>query len=334
MIDHLQILTPGTKAENPGHLSGTFFGVLLLFFFLGCSDQNPAGSPSQNSVKKQNESPTRIISLAPSITEVLLALNAGDRIVGVTKHGPDVPELNHAVRIGGFTNMNSEVLLRENPDLVLVKEDIHREQKQKLNDLGVPTKTVKQNSIEQVLSSVRRIGNLLGEEKKADELTGKLSERVEQIRKATSARKKPRVIVVMHSSHGSGRINHVNIAGQGTFLSDVIQTAGGQNAYTGDVPWPEISAEGLIKMKPDVIFELIPDLEKKPFTKEEIHQDWNSLSTIPAVKSNRFHVLTGDYLLHPGPYVIRTLERIARKLHPEIDWDQVLKNEIVLEPGG
>lgn len=125
-------------------------------------------------------------------------------------------------------------------------------------------------------------------------------------------------MVFLTFSRPPGKLTSLMTPGPGTFLSDLIEVAGGRNTF-GDVKggWPSVSKETLATRGPDVILELFPEgLDEKK--RQTLRSDWNSLPSIPAVKTNRIHYLTGDFLLLPGPRAVKTAEAMARAIHPEI----------------
>jgi iron complex transport system substrate-binding protein len=98
--------------------------------------------------------------------------------------------------------------------------------------------------------------------------------------------------------------------------------AGGTNAYQDTlIQFPTISIEGLIKLDPDAIVEMVRDIELQSYSAEDIVAEWQTVPQLRAVKENRVYVLDGDHTTVPGPRFVLVLEDLARALHPEIDWD-------------
>jgi iron complex transport system substrate-binding protein len=112
------------------------------------------------------------------------------------------------------------------------------------------------------------------------------------------------------------------VAGRGQWYDELIACAGGENAYPADgLAFPEVAQEGLIRLDPDVIVELVPELESAKYSADDIVAEWRSIPGLRAVRGGRVHLLVGDYVSIPGPRFVDTLEDLARILHPEADWD-------------
>jgi iron complex transport system substrate-binding protein len=126
---------------------------------------------------------------------------------------------------------------------------------------------------------------------------------------------------VVDRTAGTGRITTVWAAGPSTFYHELLALAGGSNAIeNGFVVYPEVSAEGLLGIDPDVILEVTAELETRGLDRQRLRMDWDSLSTLRAVGSGRIYVLDQEYMVIPGPRVARIVEQFAHALHPDVDW--------------
>lgn len=258
--------------------------------------------------------PMRIVSLAPSTTEVLFAIGAGDRVVGVTRFCKYPPDAQTKTSIGGFMDTNYEAIVALRPDLVVLLA-IHGAAKDRLEALGVPTLEMDHRTLDGILGSIRTAGEILGADDAADPLITNIESRLEAVSNAVEGADRPRVL--LSSGRTPGPIGVVYVAGKEQWYDDVIRLAGGENAYTGVIQFPDMSAESVLRLRPDVIVELSPDLTDQGVSAAEFVRDWDTLAQIPAVEAKRVHVLTEGYGTIPGPRFVDLVEDLARLLHPE-----------------
>ena len=253
--------------------------------------------------------PTRIVSLAPSVTEILFAIGAGDRVVGVTSFCNFPPEALAKPKVGGaFPNL--EVVLSLKPTLVLAPRDFIRpDMVAKLDQLKIPLFILESNSIEDVLRHIQTVGRMLGRTERSDAVAGDLRRRVTEVKTRTAGATRPRVFYVLNS-------DPLMTAGPGSFIHQLIELAGGTNVAAGaPVPYPRLSLEEVIRQDPQVILFPVGDEEGIP---DQEQQRWLRWPTLSAVKQNRFVRIPSVLLDRPGPRVVDGLERLARQLHPDL----------------
>jgi len=260
----------------------------------------------------------RIVSLAPSITESLFELGLGDKVVGVTRYCRFPGEVKDIAKVVGFLDPNIEAILRVKPDLVVTSID-NREIIQKLQSIDIRTLVIRQKTLADILETMRQIGRATGKDKEATDWVENAQSQINAMKKRFENANRPRVLVSMTRVFGEGKIREVYVAGQDNFYDDLVQIAGGRNAYDGSIiKTPSVSAEGIIELNPDVIIDLVPMLEEQQITPEAAQKEWQSLSTVSAVKNHRVYVLTGDYTVVPGPRILKALTDFAAAIHPEI----------------
>jgi iron complex transport system substrate-binding protein len=224
--------------------------------------------------------------------------------------------------VGGYTNPNFETIVNLRSDLVLVTE-YHGVILDQLARLKLKTLTLRTESIEDVVGAIRKIGATCGVEKTSEELAGSIERRLAAVKSKTLGRDRPRVLLSVGRSMGSSSLKEVFIAGKGTFFDEAIEAAGGTNAYTGEaVKYPRVSAEGILELNPDVIVDLVADLDEKGLGEEDVKNQWRDVKQVSAVKSGRVYVMGEDYVVVPGPRVVLLVERLARLFHPEIGWSR------------
>jgi iron complex transport system substrate-binding protein len=262
----------------------------------------------------------QIVSLAPSITEILFALGLEDRVAGVTRYCDFPPAARTKANVGGYYDPNYEAIVMLRADLVIMLQE-HEEPKQHLSKPGLNTLVVDHKSISGILNSITAIGKTCGADKKAESIVRDLHVRMERIRQKTDGLTRPRVMISVGRNIGSGTFKDAYISGRDGFYDKMITLAGGVNVYTGGVAFPVVSGEGIIRMNPEVIIDMIPDLDEKGWDKVMILKEWDAVSQVDAVRKGRVYVFGEDYVVIPGPRFILILEEMAQVIHPKVDWE-------------
>ena len=258
--------------------------------------------------------PKRIVSMAPSLTEILYYLGLEDRIAGVTQFSYYPPEAALKPNVGSYNNLNAEKIVSLNPDLAIGTKDGNKSTTVRLlEQAGIPVYIVDPRNIEEVISTIYAIGELCGVGKRARELSTRLSTRVSRICARTMSLKRPLVFLQIN-------IKPIMTVNKNTFHHDVIRLAGGYN-MTGDEPitYPRISIEEVVRRGPGVI--IISSMERGG-SFERARKDWMKWSSIPAVKNRRVHLINSDLIDRPSPRIVKGLEFMTRLIHPEVEWDK------------
>jgi iron complex transport system substrate-binding protein len=265
----------------------------------------------------------RIVSMAPSLTETLYALGLGDRLVGVARdchYPPEVEKVKETGDVGGYYDPNLEAILALNPDLVVMLE----EQALALPDfekLRLETLVVSHQTVGGIIESFRTIGGKCGKGPEGRRMAREFQDRVDGIRQRTEGLPRPRVLFVLDRTHGIGHLSDLYVAADDDYIDTIIQWAGGQNAYLRKgVRYPVVSTEGVLKLNPDVIVDMVQPGMVQKLGRQAILDDWNDVKTVAAVKSRRVLIIDQDYACVPGPRFLRLVEDLARQLHPEVQW--------------
>jgi len=285
--------------------------------FLGTAERHgPADSP-ESAGDTGPGLPQRIVSLSPSTTEILFALGLGDRVVGVSRYCEYPPEARKKAQVGGYLDPNYEAILALKPDLVVLRGE--REQFVKaFRDLGLNLLTVRHDSVEGILDSIVVIGRRCGVEAEARRMVDGFQAQMHRISEKTAGLQRPRAILVAERTLGSGKIQNVYITGADGFTNRMILLAGGKNACTETAAgFPVVSGEGILRMNPQVIFDLVAKRSRAGLSREEILRDWQQLPDVEAVRTGRVYLIDDDYAFIPGPRFIRLVEKLARLMHPE-----------------
>jgi cobalamin transport system substrate-binding protein len=294
-------------AGVPVYLLGLLAGVCVL------------GADSLPGTDTAGQRYHRIISMAPSLTETLFALNLGSSVIGVSPYCTYPPEVVDLPKVGGYLDPNYEVLISLNPDLILMLPS-NTEHRDHLTKLGLRCEIIQQETVDDIPLSILSIGSLCGVSNAAEILSSRVSEQIRAIEKITAGLPHPVVMVTVGRDFDAGRLDHVFIAGKDSFHGRLVELAGGENAYKGKlIDYPSVSGEGIISMNPDIILEMIPDLERRGLKKNRILSAWQSLPSVPAVRNGQIHIFSADFVSIPGPRVVEILRQIVMTLHPEVN---------------
>lgn len=258
--------------------------------------------------------PQRLVSMSPNLTEMLFMLGLGDRVVGVTRYCTRPPAARQRPKIGGHLDPNFEAVVALRPELVVLL----REQSglvESFEKLGIPTSTVSDNGLSEIFAAIGRIGAVCGVGDRARRITADMRRRVKQIRRRTAGRPRPRVLLVIDRTLGTGTIEDAYIAGSDEYFEQLIHLAGGRNAYRGpDVAYPVVSAEGLIHMDAEVIIDFSVNVAGEKETADHL-ADWQTLPELSAVRRGRVYALRGEGILLPGPRTVDLLDKLAARIH-------------------
>ena len=247
--------------------------------------------------------PARIVSLAPSNTEILFALGLGDRVVGVTT-ACDYPEAAKKIdKIGDYI-INVEAVVAKRPDLVVAVADLQMPVIQKLRELRLRVVAVNPRTIDGVFRAMQIIGDSAGAGSAARRAVDSLNARIAAVESkvaAVPADSRPRVFVEIWN-------DPLMTAGAGTFVDDLVRRAGGRNIVGHIEGWPQISPETVISSHTDIIILTC-------FNRDEVmaRHEWRR---VPAVASGRVFEVHPDLMVRPGPRLVDGLEALASIFHP------------------
>ncbi len=257
----------------------------------------------------------RIVSLAPSNTEILFAIGAGSQVVGRDSFSDFPVEAQQLTDIGGgYGELDLETIVSLKPDLVMAAEIYSEEQLKPLTDLGLVVYWLgNPDTIDGMYDNLRSVARLTGREQESAALIQSLQARVETVtQKVASVPEKP---LVFYELDGTD-VNAPWTAGKGTFIDTLISMAGGQNLGNMQADaWAQISLEILIQQDPQMI--LLGDSVWGGVTAESVaaRAGWDTLS---AVKENRVYPFDDNLVSRPGPRMVAGLEALARLLHPDL----------------
>ncbi len=291
--------------------------LAIICLLLAAAVAPPTAAAVSSATPSLPSAPARIVSLAPSITELLFALGVGDRVVGVTDWCRHPAASRDLPRIGGHVDPNLEAVVALRPDLAVV-EAANVEVGDRLVRLGLNVCVIEHRHVAGILASVLQAGEACGVSTRAAALHAELDGRVAAIASRRDGEIRPRAMIVVGREVTSGRLGDLYLAGGGTFLGELLALAAGENVITETkVSYPMISTEGLLRLAPDVIIDLAPECADDPRKRDELERAWRRHDGLPAVHAGRVHVVTDDALLIPGPRFVDTLEWLASILDAE-----------------
>jgi iron complex transport system substrate-binding protein len=259
------------------------------------------------------ETPQRLVSLAPSNTEILFALGLGDKVVGVTDFC-DYPEEAKAIEKAGGIEPNLEKLVDLDPDLVLAigGSPAQVEKATEMEKLDLTVIVLEPGDIEGIMSNIELVGQATGTEKEASELAAELRKRFDVITaKAKGAESRPKVFYELDATDPSKPYT----PGPGSFIDALITLAGGSNVGAGaKMQWAQLSTEEIIAQDPEVI--VLADANYGVTV--EMVKERPGWSVITAVKNGAIYPIDDILISRPGPRIIDGLEALTRIIHPEL----------------
>ncbi len=259
--------------------------------------------------------PQRIVSLAPSNTEILFAIGAGKQVVGVTdycNYPPEVLELKKRgvlKSVGGYTTVNIERVVALEPDLVVASYGNGIETIETLRRLNVTVVAFNPKNLSDVMRNILTLGKLTGHEDEAEKLVEEMEEKIEKVRKMVEGKRRVRVAHILWH-------DPIWVSGRNTFIDEVIEIAGGENVFDFD-GWRAVSVEELVAKNPEVI---IVSSGSGMGGGRNITYEWvisdPLLKNVDAVKNGRVYVIDADIISRPSYRLADAAMVIAKWLHP------------------
>ena len=254
------------------------------------------------------EVPQRIVSMAPSITEMIFALDLGGKVVGVTDACDYPQEALAKPKVGAYFATSLETIINQNPDIVF--SDGHDTVYEQLENLGVTVVVIQPPNIDGILRDIELMGQITDKEEEAEELVAEMERRIDAIVAKTTGIEKPTVFYVVDASDPAKPWT----AGAGSFIDALISLAGGENIVATEDQYAQFSLEALVSADPGMIIgstshgtSFLPDLGSL--------SGWKEMS---AVKGGEVYLIEADLISRSGPRIVGGLEEMARIIHPEL----------------
>lgn len=250
--------------------------------------------------------PQRIVSLTPALTEILFAVGAGDRVVGVTQFCDFPPAAKAKPKVGGYVNPSVESVLALKPDLVVVSPGPgNRDSALALQRAGLRLEIVPAETLEESLAAIEGVARVVGVEAAGRELAASVRARIDAV--AKRVRPAPRVKTLFCL-----QTDPIIAAGRDTLPSQLLELAGGSNVIAAP-RYPRVDVEAVAAAMPELILQARMDVADGSEHAEDAF--WKRWPAIPAVAHGRVVVLPDDVALRPGPRVADAVEELAAILH-------------------
>jgi iron complex transport system substrate-binding protein len=296
-----------------------FFGLaVLLFSVVPLRAQSPAPAPVSPTMREVVDEagrtvrvpvlPSRIVSLAPSLTETLYALGVQDRLVGDTDYCDYPPDALKKQKVGGIINPNLEEIAALHPDLVLVTKEINRlETVRALDALGIPAYATHARNVDDILSTTQKLADLLGVPEAGKSLAADLQTRLAALHARLESLPPSRVLFIVWT-------RPLISVGKNTFIADALRKADAASIVDATQDWPQMNLEEVVRLQPEyLVFSAgHADSGVRDFEAVSVLPGWELLE---AVRNHRFAVIS-DAVNRPAPRIVSAIEDLARQLHP------------------
>lgn len=259
-----------------------------------------------------SEPPKRILSLAPAATEILFDIGLGESVIAVTKYCTWPPEAREKPSVGDMMNVNMEVVVGLMPDLVVVS-NMNEHLIAQLEALGCKTISVGQDDFEEICDSMIAVGEACGVAGGAKARVGELRASVRAIT-ATVGGTSPSVLVVVGRDMSDSSLKNLYVAGTRSFYNDLLTEANARNALVSDVRYARLSREGLLRLDPDIVIELVGEHGSASPEASFIQGQWRGLDDLRA-SQNDIAVVRGDFAMRAGPRYPQILEAFIDAIH-------------------
>lgn len=304
------------QKRNIGLIAAGLIIVLFLSFFVLRMNIDRSRKDEGSSLKFEDsyhrvisfdKIPSRVVSVAPNITEIIFALGKDEALVGRTEYCDYPVEAGRIESIGSITEPNIEKIVELNPDIVIASTHFQKETLKKLERLGLKVAVLKdEESFDGLYHLISQVGRLLDAEEKASQLISDLQKRVLDITEKVANSSKPKVYYVLFYGDGA-----FFTAGNDTFIGNLIRMAGGINAAEDSKGW-QYSIEKVVEKDPEIL------ICSKYYHSKDIIEKTPGLKDLKAVKEGRVLEIDHNLLDRQGPRLAEGLENLARLLHPEI----------------
>lgn len=317
-----------------------FFRLLLIvlttIFIIGCNANNDTGQTDTNEVAETEElaesnfplevtdntgntitietEPTEIVSVIPSNTEILFALDLGDKVVGVTENDTYPEEVLDIEKVGDF-ELNVEKIISLNPDLVLSHESgvaSSFDAYEQIQAAGINVYFVADaNSIESTYDTIMEIGTITGATDAAEQVIQTMTDGFAEIATIVEGieESEPKTVLFEISSEPE-----IYTGGNGTFFDELIRIIGAENAV-GDLDgWPLIDPEAIIERNPDVILTVYGHYVENS-TEQILNRD--GFSEVSAIKNERVFDVNEDLVSRPGPRLVEGAWEVGKAVYPD-----------------
>jgi len=251
----------------------------------------------------------RIVSLSPSITEIIYALHRGDTLVATSSYSLYPKEAQKLPVIGGYQTPNIEKIIAFSPTIV-IGETFNQKTLALLQKFHIKTAMLSLKTLPDIQNAINKLGEILHTQKRAKELNANITHALTNAQKS----KHPHSVMIVYGLKEDLR-NGIYIAGNNIFFDDIIQACGNTNAYTADTTnQPVLSYENVIALNPEQIIILHSHATEPHVNVKKALQNWYALPT-KAAKNKKISIIDEDYLHIPSQRVALTIKRLCREMN-------------------
>jgi iron complex transport system substrate-binding protein len=257
-----------------------------------------------------SDEPQRVVSLAPSITEIVFALDQGHRLKGVTTYSDFPPQAVKLPKVGSYVQLDLEKIVALKPDLcIAIKDGNPIAVARRLESLKIPVYAVNPRNLESVMQTVQEVGELLNVQEKADKLVQSMNLRIQKVKSLVAKTTyRPRVFFQIG-------VSPIVSVGTHTFSNELIVLAGGKNVAQGPIAYPRYSIEQVLALSPEVI--IITSMARVAIFKQ-VKAEWNRWPNMPAVRNHQIFIEDSNLFDRPTPRLVDGLELMVKLIHPEL----------------
>jgi iron complex transport system substrate-binding protein len=254
--------------------------------------------------------PTRVISLAPSVTEMLFAIGLDREIIAVTPFCDYPPAAVQRPKIG-YANPGLESIVAFDPDLVIAPAEFLRSDLLgKLEQLKIPTLVLSAQSLEDIEKHLQLFGRVFNRSSEADAVIRAMQQRIETAISRARQSRPVRVLYVLNSQP-------LITVGPGSYIHELLERAGAVNiAASATAPYPRIGMDTVLKGDPEILLFPVGKTETVPAADREAWKRWTDIT---AVRTGRLHVIPSDVINRPGPRIVDALDALVAIFHPSPD---------------
>jgi iron complex transport system substrate-binding protein len=300
----------GINKKNNIRIGHVFPFLVLLVFFL-CASPSVAEIITDHTGRsfQRPRKVNRVVSLAPSITEIVFSIGCQDRLVGVTQYSDYPREAENLPSVGSYVYLDPEKIVSLRPDICLaVKDGNPISVIRRLEEMGIAVYAVNPRDIDSVMDAIKGIGSVLGAENQAGDVVDDMQRRMDKVRKKVKGiDKRPGVFFQIG-------VDPIVSAGSDTFIHELISLAGGRNLAGGQIGYPRYSVEDVLAMAPDVI--IVTSMARQQVFDRVVKQ-WRQWKDLPAVINDRIHLVDSNLYDRPSPRLIQGLEELLKLIHPD-----------------
>ena len=288
--------------------------TVSIFVLSGCSSQTDRMVTDREGTEVNI--PTKIekiISTAPSNTEVLMALGLGDKLVAIDKYSTDIEGINTELPQIDFSNPDAETIIGLEPDIVIAsghnKTGSAEDPFKAISEAGIPVVYIpSSDSIDGIYKDIEFIADVVNEKSKGKEIVDDMKAQVEEI-KAIGDTITDKKSVYFEISPAP----YLSSFGKSTFLNEMIEIIGAKNIFENEEGWVSPTAEAIIDANPDVIITNAGYMEN-PTEEIKSRDAWENIN---AIKNNEVYLVDQNASSRPSQNVIKALEQMAKAVYPE-----------------